>query len=145
MQATTASATATITAAATAATPATPDTTANPPTAPDPPAKRRCFRTSQLSPEEGALRHIARKCTLHQLLRAAYRPLKPIFREFAEANAVLERDARNLANMHVRVWLEEGQEVAKFPPLHDSSYWVWAYKLVGTPGRLERGCSLAWF
>ena len=70
--------------------------------------KRRTFKVDLLSPNEGHSTTITRKCMVATFLKPRYRPLKDLFRSMAEGYTILRRDALNLANLHLRCWLEGG-------------------------------------
>jgi hypothetical protein len=57
-------------------------------------------------------------------------PIKQHVRRYAEQYHVIKRDALNLVNLHIRSWLEHGENIANFPPIHLPVFWTNAFRMV---------------
>ncbi|KAI8136444.1 hypothetical protein BJV82DRAFT_676465 [Fennellomyces sp. T-0311] len=94
------------------------------------PGHARPLLTPHITGHEAAVTY---KCKLSTALQVGYQPLRQLLRINAETYQVLRRDAMNLANLHVRLWLE-GVYPNAVPPILSETFWHVAFESVAAGG-----------
>ncbi|KAG0179713.1 hypothetical protein DFQ28_003243, partial [Apophysomyces sp. BC1034] len=95
-----------------------------------PPRQRQRIRyRQQLLPRtDGRVGRVTRKLKLSSFLNDDYKHLQERIRFVAEKYHVMKRDAVNLANLHVRRWVES-ENGFNFPPITTRSFWSKAFRV----------------